>query len=86
VTPFTVQELWRFLRESAGGPDGDGPVEELTDTTFTDLGYDSLALLEVSARVSREYAVTLPDSIVFDCTTPNEFAAAVNRIRREAAA
>lgn len=72
---FTIEELWRMLRESAGEPER--PAD--ADADFGELGYDSLVLLEVAARVSREYGVGLPDAEVFELRTPAAFVAAVQR-------
>ena len=62
--------LTRLLRESAGveeGVDLDG--EEVLDTPFVEIGYDSLALLQVTGRIRREYGIDLPDDAVSDAET-----------------
>ncbi|HZU56491.1 MAG TPA: acyl carrier protein [Actinocrinis sp.] len=62
--------LTRLLRESAGveeGVDLDG--EDVLDTPFVEIGYDSLALLQVTGRIRREYGIDLPDDAVSDAET-----------------
>ncbi|MCP2260256.1 act minimal PKS acyl carrier protein [Streptoalloteichus tenebrarius] len=78
MTEFTFDELKRLMRESAGEAehadlDGGAP-----DATFEELGYDSLALLEVSARIQRELGVVLSDEAVTTVESPRELVALVN--------
>nr|AIW63015.1 ACP [uncultured bacterium BAC-AB1442/1414/561] len=75
---LTPDDLFRLLREAGGELDGTTPAEELLDTEFTDLGYDSLALLEVSTRVEREHGVRLADDVVPELRTPRAFLEQVN--------
>ncbi|HEX4833763.1 MAG TPA: acyl carrier protein [Trebonia sp.] len=67
-----LTDLCRVLRESAGvgaGIDLDG---EILDVTFEDLGYDSIAMLETGARLSREYGVAIEDDAFSEATTPRK--------------
>jgi len=76
MTQFTLDDLRRILREGAGDSgtlDGD-----ITDVPFTDLGYDSLAMLELSSRVEREYAVPIPDDAALAMRTPGAAVAYIN--------
>jgi minimal PKS acyl carrier protein len=73
---FTLDDLRRILRAGAGDSgtlDGD-----IADVTFSELGYDSLAVLELSSRVEREYHVSIPDDAVFEMRTPGDAVAYVN--------
>ncbi|GLW48197.1 actinorhodin polyketide synthase acyl carrier protein [Streptomyces sp. NBRC 14336] len=68
---FTLADLLRLLSESAGVPEGiDLEADDVVDTPFYRLGYDSLALLQVTGRLKREYGLLLPDTIVADAPTP----------------
>ncbi|MBB5957440.1 act minimal PKS acyl carrier protein [Saccharothrix tamanrassetensis] len=70
MTEFVLQDLKRLLKSCAGvdeAVDLDGPV---ADTSFGDLGYDSLALFELLGRVRREYGVDLPDDALTETSTP----------------
>ncbi|MBV1935722.1 acyl carrier protein [Streptomyces sp. BV286] len=70
---FTLDDLKRILRASGGvdeQTDLDG--EDFADTAFSDLGYDSLALLELTNRVEREYRIQIPDGDLEHTQTPRE--------------
>ncbi|MFI1838432.1 acyl carrier protein [Streptomyces olivaceoviridis] len=79
---FTLEDLRRVLREAAGADDGadDGVVfgGDVQDVEFTDLGYDSLALLETVSRIEREYGISLGDAVIGEATTPRALVRAVN--------
>jgi minimal PKS acyl carrier protein len=73
-----LDDLRRILREAAGEDDDLDLAGDIIDTPFVDLGFDSLALLETVSRVSREFAVALPDDVE-SCDTPRAFLDEVNR-------
>jgi act minimal PKS acyl carrier protein len=75
---FALRDLKRILTESAGAGQGIDLDGEILDTTFDDLGYDSIALLETAARISREYRVMIDDDELFGVKTPRELIALVN--------
>lgn len=76
---LTLPELIQILQECAGVDEEGELVEgEAGDTTFEDLGYDSLALLETGARVERRFAVKLPEEELGTVRTPRQFVTLVN--------
>ena len=78
MSTLNLSELVRLLRESAGADEGvdlDGPI---IDTPFIELGYDSLALLQLVGVIQREYGVELDDEAV-SAETPREFLALVDQ-------
>ena len=75
---FTDADLKRILIESAGADDETDLDGDILDVTFDDLGYESLALLETSGRIEREYGITLDDTTVTDATTPRALIEVVN--------
>lgn len=80
---FTTDDLIRILRESAGIDEAgslDGPA---LDSSFEDLGYDSLALMETSSKIKREFGVELPEEQMALDRTPK---ALVNAVREALAA
>ncbi|MFF4775710.1 acyl carrier protein [Microtetraspora fusca] len=84
MSQFTLQDLRRVMREAAGedaGVDLDG---DILDTSFADLQYDSLAVLEITVRVERELGVKLGDDAV-ESATPRDFLALVDARLAEAA-
>jgi len=85
--PFTEAEVLRILREVAGADeqvDTDG--QDSSDVPLNELGYDSLALLELAARMERLYPIQIPDSDLKNEMTPREIVAYVNARRAEARA
>jgi act minimal PKS acyl carrier protein len=73
MSRLTFDELKRILTECSGVDDPAGLGDETLDTAFTDLGYDSLALLETAAVVARRFGVELSDAAVTRAETPREF-------------
>lgn len=74
-----IQDLRRILRESAGVDPGVDLDADIADTDFLDLGYDSVAVLEVLARVSREYGRPVDDEALAEASTPRQLLDLVNR-------
>ncbi|RMI31181.1 acyl carrier protein [Nocardia stercoris] len=76
ATQFTLEDLRRILREGSGDSAGlDGDFAEIE---FETLGYESLALLETTSRIKREFGVTLDDDAVVAATTPQQLVDLVN--------
>ena len=78
LTALSIDEFTRILRESAGEDEAVDLSGDIADTLFTDLGYDSLALLEVAGRITRDYGVALPDEALDSAETPRAFVDLVN--------
>ncbi|MDX3644625.1 acyl carrier protein [Streptomyces sp. MB09-02B] len=74
----TLADLTRMLRESAGEEEGIDLDGDVIDTPFMDLGYDSLALLQVIGQIQREYGIEIPDDAVVDAETPGALLALIN--------
>jgi minimal PKS acyl carrier protein len=73
-----LAELSAILQNHAGD-DGSGPLTEDTiDTSFQDLGYDSLAILELAGRIRRQYKVVIPDDQATGQLTPRDLLRLVN--------
>ncbi|MFI9240371.1 acyl carrier protein [Streptomyces sp. NPDC053079] len=73
---FDIEDLKRILREGAGGVsmlEGD-----VSDVSFEELGYDSLALLETASRIGREYGLKFEDTAFVDIETPDDLVQVVN--------
>ncbi|MFJ8043435.1 acyl carrier protein [Kitasatospora sp. NPDC096147] len=77
-TALSIDEFTQILRESAGEDDGVDLTGDVADVPFTELGYDSLALLEVAGRITRDYGVVLPDEDLDGVDTPRAFVELVN--------
>ncbi len=85
TTTVTLADLTRMLRESAGEEEGIDLDGDVIDTPFIELGYDSLALLQVIGQVQREYGITIPDDAVVDAETPGAMLALINAGQENAA-
>ncbi|MFB7589200.1 acyl carrier protein [Streptomyces sp. NPDC056169] len=67
---LTLDTLLQILRESAGEEEGVDLGGDILDTPFVELGYDSLALLQATGRIERDFGVALPDDVVAEAETP----------------
>jgi acyl carrier protein len=67
---FELRDLRKILHESAGTEQGVDLEGEILDTAFDDLGYDSLALMEAAARITREYGVQIDEEALLAAATP----------------
>jgi act minimal PKS acyl carrier protein len=73
---LTLEMLKQFIHECLGEPP---PLsEEVQDNTFTELGCDSLAILQLEARLSQEFGVHIPE-LLFQAMTPRAALAYVNQ-------
>lgn len=75
---FTLDVLKQVLLEGAGAADGVGLDGDILDTSFDDIGYDSLALLETSGRIEREYGIAIDEGALADARTPRQLIDVVN--------
>ncbi|MFI1076166.1 beta-ketoacyl synthase N-terminal-like domain-containing protein [Streptomyces puniciscabiei] len=73
VRSFLERELLDVLGETA-----DGHLSVDPDSTFQDLGADSMSLLELQDRLTAATAVEIPESALFDHPTINDLAAHLN--------
>jgi act minimal PKS acyl carrier protein len=82
---FTLADLKRILLEGAGAEDGVDLDADILDTSFENLGYESLALLETTGRIEREYGISLDDDVVAQYPTPRGLISTVNACLRDSA-
>ena len=75
---FTIEDLRRLLIESAGVEEGVDLDADIADTTFADLGYESIALLETGSAIEREYSVSLDEESLDETSTPRRLVQTVN--------
>ncbi|TCK22086.1 acyl carrier protein [Pseudonocardia endophytica] len=76
---LTLTDLTRILREGAGTDEGVDLDANILDVEFDSLGYDSIAVLETAARISREYGIHLDDDALAESRTPRALLALANR-------
>lgn len=75
---MTINALVGILTSAAGEEAPIGAGDHILDAQFTELGYDSIALLETAARIEQEYGIKFDDDAVTSATTPRLLIAAVN--------
>jgi minimal PKS acyl carrier protein len=75
---FSLEDLRRVLFAAAGPPEGIEFDSRVLDTALEQLGYESLARLEIARRIEREYAIALEDAAVMDAETPRAVLDVVN--------
>lgn len=85
MSELTLDTLRRILVGCAGESDTEGIGEDSLDVAFQDLGYDSLALMEMAAVVERDYGVQLPEDVGTDVPTPRALLGLINRSAPNAA-
>lgn len=77
--PFTHDDIRQILVERIGFTEAEVPDD--LDTTFTEIGMDSLAIVELQLTLQQDYGVTIPDEDAHVMTTLREAIDYVNRKR-----
>jgi minimal PKS acyl carrier protein len=75
---MSIDDLRGILITCAGGDDTEAPHSDISDISFEDLGYDSLALIETATRLKLEHGVVIPDEQIIEVRTPKELLDLVN--------
>ncbi|GAA3083817.1 acyl carrier protein [Streptosporangium carneum] len=78
ITSFTVDDLKETMRTCAGVNEAVNFDDDIADVTFEDLGYDSLAVLEMAAKLQNHLGVVIPDDAAEQLPTPRALAEYVN--------
>ena len=61
MSALTLEGLKEILNEAAGDDDSFKPGQDILDTPFLELGFDSLALLETVALIKRKHGVAVAE-------------------------
>jgi act minimal PKS acyl carrier protein len=80
MTQLTLADLVTVMRGCAGEADGVNLDGDILDTEFDNLGYDSIAMLETTGCIQREYRIVLADDVVTAARTPRELIDLVNSV------
>lgn len=67
---MTIDDLRRILAQCAGEDESGSLNGDILDTSFTDLGYDSLALMETAAKIKQEFGVQIAEEDLATVHTP----------------
>lgn len=77
MSTFSLDDLRKILTGVAGEDESVDLSGDISRVPFEDLGYDSLALLEMAARIGQEYGIRISDDEAADFETPGDVIAAV---------
>lgn len=72
--------LVTLLRECAGEEEWTDLEGDILDTPFLDLGYDSLAMLQTTGRIERDYGITFDEEAIDEAETPRQYLELVNEL------
>jgi act minimal PKS acyl carrier protein len=76
---LTIDRLRDLLREVAGEDDAaETATGDFSELTFEELGYDSLALMELATRIAKDFGVTIDDDQIAELETPAALLEIVN--------
>jgi act minimal PKS acyl carrier protein len=70
MSQFTTEDFKRIVRVTVGVDDSVDLDGDILDTSFSELGYDSLAVLEIANKIKKEFGVAIPDEAIPDLATP----------------
>ncbi|MFG3439641.1 acyl carrier protein [Nonomuraea sp. NPDC047897] len=76
---FTLDDLRGLMRASAGVDEAVDLDGDIADVPFTEMNYDSLAVLELAGRIERDWQIVVPDDVIMELKTPAEVLGYVNR-------
>jgi len=77
MSTFTLDDLRELLRRADEHADLDG---DIANTQFVELGYDSLAVLEIASEIQRRFGVVVPDDAVLAMPTPAKAVEFINAL------
>jgi act minimal PKS acyl carrier protein len=77
---FMLDDLRRIVRQCGGEAEAVDLDGDIADMTFEDLGYDSLALIEMSAQIQQEFGVVVSDGAIEHMKTPRATVEYVNEL------
>ncbi|CAL9641762.1 acyl carrier protein [Streptomyces sp. enrichment culture] len=81
MATFTQADLVGYIRQAAGEDDAFDLDGDIAEITFSDLGYDSVAMVEITLLVERGLGISLPeDDRASKNATPKEFIGLVNEL------
>jgi minimal PKS acyl carrier protein len=76
----TLEDLKVIMRRCVGADEDVDLDGDIGDRPFAELGYDSLAVLEMVGQVQEAWHVSIPDEAVDDLATP---AAVLDYVRQQ---
>lgn len=80
MQPLDIKDLVVLLRTNAGDSDTFDLDGDVLDVPFDELNYDSLALLQVTGAIERDYEVALDEEALEEAETPRQYLKVVNQV------
>ncbi|WP_030950123.1 acyl carrier protein [Streptomyces sp. NRRL S-646] len=80
MQPLDIKDLVALLRTNAGDSDTFDLDGDVLDVPFDELNYDSLALLQVTGAIERDYDVALDEEALEEAQTPRQYLQVVNQV------
>lgn len=79
MNELTLDRLKELMLRCSGGDDSVDLSGDIAERPFRDLGYDSLAVLELASQLQREYGLEIPDEAIEEMSSPAAVLGYVNR-------
>ena len=70
MSTITIDDLRRIFEAVAGADEAVNLNGDIMDTEFAELGYDSIALLEVVGQIRRDYGISVDEDALAEVNTP----------------
>jgi acyl carrier protein len=77
---FTADDLTMIMRSCAGMPESATLGGRELDETYADLGFDSLAVLEIQAQIQQQYGIQVGDEATDHMPTPASTVSYINTL------
>lgn len=77
---LTIDEFKNIMQAVAGDYAAVDLSGDIADTPLADLGYDSLAVLEIASVVQQRYGLSVPDDCTERMTTPQAAVTYLNEL------
>ena len=85
MSAFTPEDLKTIMLRTADEDTASDLDGDFLDRPFADLDFDSLAVLEIAARIQQQYHLVISDEASARMTTPRDVLDYVNGQLRESA-
>ncbi len=78
---FTIDDLVLIMKKVGGAADHVDLNGDVADVALADLGFDSLAILEIQSQVEVQHQLSLPDNAIVTTSTPREAVLTIAALR-----
>ncbi|WP_019869947.1 acyl carrier protein [Salinispora oceanensis] len=78
MSELTMDSLKAIMLRCSGVEEGVDLGGDIAGQEFRDLGYDSLAVLEMTSQIQREYQLEIPDEAIEELNSPGDVLRYVN--------